>query len=61
MNLGAEISLNLNDKKVQDIVAYTLLSVNQQEKSKQSHILSKIINVSKQVILIKLIIFINMQ
>lgn len=51
MNLGAKINLNLNDKKVQDIVAYTLLSVNQQEESKKSHILSKIINVSKQVMI----------
>lgn len=43
------MNLNLNDKKVQDIVTFTLLSVNQQGKSEKSHMLSKIINVSKQV------------
>lgn len=50
INLGAKINLNSNDKKVQDIVAYALLSMDQQEGSNKPHVLSKIINVSKQVI-----------
>jgi len=49
VNLGARMSLNSNDKKVQDIVAYALLSIDKQEGSKKPHVLSKIINVSKQV------------
>ncbi|XP_025416019.1 cathepsin L-like isoform X1 [Sipha flava] len=48
--LGTKINLNSDDKNVQDIVAYALLSVNQQEGSGKSHILSKIINVSKQIV-----------
>lgn len=48
-NLGTRINLNTNDKKVEDIVAYTLLSVDQQEGSEKSHMLSKIISASKQV------------
>jgi len=50
VNDGAKISLNFNDQKVQDIVAYALLSIDKQEGSNKPHVLSKIINVSKQVI-----------
>ncbi|KAL4111842.1 hypothetical protein QTP88_015723 [Uroleucon formosanum] len=50
VNLGARIRLNSNDKKVQDIVAYALLSIDKQEGSNKPHILSKIINVSKQIV-----------
>ncbi|NP_001156453.1 cathepsin F isoform 1 precursor [Acyrthosiphon pisum] len=50
VNLGAKISLNSNDKKVQDIVAYALLSIDRQEGSNKPHVLSKIINVSKQIV-----------
>jgi len=60
VNLGEKISLNSNDKKVQDIVAYALLSIDRQEGSKKPHVLSKIINVSKQVKKNKQFTFISM-
>jgi len=41
--------LSFDDKKVQDIVKYALLSVDEQEGSIKTHMLSKIINASKQV------------
>jgi len=41
--------MNSNDKKVKEIVAYALLSINKQEGSNKPHVSSKIINVSKQV------------
>lgn len=50
------MNLNINDKKVEDIVAYTLLSIDRQESSEKSHILSKVISASKQV-KYKLLIF----
>lgn len=54
--VGSRINLDFNDKKVKDIVDYTLLSVNQQEGSEVSYILSKIINASKQVLFFKIIL-----
>lgn len=47
--VGSKIYLDLNDQKVKDMVDYALFSVDQQEGSGVSHILSKIINASKQV------------
>lgn len=47
--VGQNINIDVNDKKVQDIVTYVLLSVNQQGFEK-SHMLSKIINASKQIV-----------
>lgn len=41
--------MNFSDKKVQDIVAYALFSVDQQEGTGKPHLLSRIINASKQV------------
>ncbi|VVC40349.1 Hypothetical protein CINCED_3A011948 [Cinara cedri] len=48
--VGSKINLDLNDNKVKDIVDYALSSVDQQEGSGVSHILSKIINASKQIV-----------
>lgn len=48
-HVGTKIKLNFNDNKVQDIIAYALLSVDQQKGSEKSYVLSKIINASKQV------------
>ncbi|XP_026808390.1 cathepsin L-like isoform X4 [Rhopalosiphum maidis] len=50
VNLGAKINLSTDDKKVKDIVDYALLSIDKQEGSNKPHILSKIINVSKQIV-----------
>ncbi|XP_060838954.1 cathepsin L-like isoform X3 [Rhopalosiphum padi] len=50
VNLGAKIHLSTDDKKVKDIVDYALLSIDKQEGSNKPHILSKIINVSKQIV-----------
>jgi cathepsin F len=50
VNLGARINLSSNDKKVQDIVAYALASIDKQEGSNKPLVLSKIINVSKQIV-----------
>lgn len=49
MYVGKNINIDVNDKKVQDIVTYVLLSVNQQQGFEKSHMLSKIITASKQV------------
>lgn len=49
LNLGGRINLSINDKKVQDIVDYALISIDKEEGSNKPHVLSKILNVSKQV------------
>lgn len=46
---GKKVNMNVNDKTVQDIVAYALLSINEQQGLEKLHMLSKIINASKQV------------
>lgn len=46
---GVKINLNSNNKEVQEIVSVALLSVDQQAESGKTHLLSKILNASKQV------------
>lgn len=41
--------MNSDEKDIQDVIDYALLSINQQEGSGKTHILSKVINVYKQV------------
>ncbi|CAH1722018.1 cathepsin L-like isoform X1 [Aphis gossypii] len=50
LNLGGRINLSINDKKVQDIVDYALISIDKEEGSNKPHVLSKILNVSKQIV-----------
>lgn len=46
--MDTKINMDINDKKVQDIVTYALLSVNQQLGFEKPHMLSKVINATKQ-------------
>lgn len=59
LKLGGRINLSINDKKVQDIVDYALTSIYNEEGSNKPHVLSKILNVSKQVKKKKLVTFIE--
>jgi len=50
ISVGTKINIDINDKKIQDIVTYALLSVNQQLGFEKPHILSKVINATKQIV-----------